>query len=51
MAGAAKDPAYAKRMGIPQHVARDYAEADKGDSNNKRRIVKALSDRTQTGKK
>ena len=29
MAGAAKNPAFAKKMGIPQNVAREFHEADK----------------------
>lgn len=29
MAAAAHDPAFAKRMGIPQSVAKDYNQADK----------------------
>ena len=30
MAGAAHDPAFAKKMGIPQSVAREFNQADKG---------------------
>ena len=30
MAAAAHDPKFAKRMGIPQNVARDFNQADKG---------------------
>jgi hypothetical protein len=30
MAAAAHDPAFAKRMGIPQKVAREYNQADRG---------------------
>ncbi len=30
MAAAAHDPKFAKRMGIPQSVARDFNQADKG---------------------
>jgi hypothetical protein len=30
MAAAAHDPSFAKKVGIPQKVARDYNEADKG---------------------
>lgn len=29
MRAAAHDPAFAKKMDIPQHVARDFVEADK----------------------
>ena len=29
MAGAAHDPAFAKKMGIPQGVAREFNQADK----------------------
>ena len=30
MAAAAHDPAFAKRVGIPQSVAREFNQADKG---------------------
>ena len=30
MAGAAHDPAFAKKMGIPQKVAKEFNEADAG---------------------
>jgi len=30
MAAAAYDPAFAKRVGIPQSVAKDFNQADKG---------------------
>ena len=30
MAAAAHDPKFAKRVGIPQSVARDFNQADKG---------------------
>lgn len=30
MAAAAHDPAFAKKMGIPQSVAQDFNQADKG---------------------
>ena len=30
MAAAAHDPEFAKRMGIPQKVAREFNQADKG---------------------
>lgn len=30
MAGAAHDPAFAKKVGIPQGVAKDFNQADKG---------------------
>jgi hypothetical protein len=30
MAAAAHDPQFAKRVGIPQSVAREYNQADKG---------------------
>ena len=30
MAGAAHDPAFAKKVGVPQSVARDFNQADKG---------------------
>ena len=30
MAAAAHDPKFAKRMGIPQKVAREFNQADKG---------------------
>ena len=32
MAAAAHDPKFAKKLGIPQKVARDYVAADKGRS-------------------
>lgn len=32
MRAAAHDPAFAKKMGIPQSVARDYVEADSRNS-------------------
>ena len=37
MAAAAHDPAFAKRMGIPQSVAKDYNQADKA-----KRLAEAL---------
>ena len=37
MAAAAHDPAFAKRMGIPQSVAKDYNRADKA-----KRLAEAL---------
>jgi hypothetical protein len=30
MAAAAHDPAFAKRVGVPQQVAREFNQADKG---------------------
>ena len=30
MAAAAHDPAFAKRVGVPQSVAREFNQADKG---------------------
>lgn len=30
MAAAAHDPAFAKKVGVPQSVAQDYNQADKG---------------------
>jgi hypothetical protein len=30
MAGAAHDPAFAKKVGVPQSVAREFNQADKG---------------------
>lgn len=30
MAAAAHDPAFAKKVGVPQSVAKDYNQADKG---------------------
>jgi hypothetical protein len=35
-AGAANDPAFAKRMGIPQDVAREYVAADQAKKKRKR---------------
>ena len=40
MAAAAHDPAFAKRMGIPQSVAKDYNQADKA-----KRLAEALKKR------
>lgn len=37
MRAAAHDPAFAKRMEIPQKVAREYVKADKGKSGGKGR--------------
>ncbi len=37
MAAAAHDPAFAKRAGIPQSVAKDFNEADKG-----KKLAKAM---------
>jgi len=37
MAAAAHDPKFAKRMGIPQSVARDFNQADKG-----KKLVEAM---------
>lgn len=30
MAGAAHDPAFAKKVGVPQKVAKEFNQADKG---------------------
>lgn len=35
MRAAAHDPQFAKRMDIPQHVAREYVKADKSKSGRK----------------
>lgn len=40
MAAAAHDPAFARRMGIPQSVAKDYNQADKA-----KRLAEALKKR------
>lgn len=45
MAGAAHDPAFAKKMGIPQDVAKDFNQADKGtkllsQANSKKRSAR-----------
>ena len=37
MAGAAHDPKFAKKMGIPQGVAREFNQADKGTGILKRK--------------
>jgi hypothetical protein len=37
MAAAAHDPAFAKRVGIPQSVAKDFNQADKG-----KKLAKAM---------
>lgn len=36
MRAAAHDPKFAKRMGIPQSVARDFVAADKAKASKKR---------------
>jgi hypothetical protein len=33
MAGAAHDPKFAKKVGVPQKVAKEFNRADKGTSN------------------
>lgn len=40
MRAAANDPAFAKRMGIPQKVAREFVEADKAKGRAKPRKKK-----------
>jgi len=42
MAAAAHDPAFARRVGIPQHVARDFNKADTG-----LRSIRASTKRTR----
>jgi hypothetical protein len=36
MRAAAHDPKFAKRMGIPQSVAEDYVDADRGSFQDRR---------------
>lgn len=40
MAAAAHDPAFAKRVGIPQKVAKEFNKADKGGKLLKRAMKK-----------
>lgn len=40
MAAAAHDPAFAKKVGIPQGVAKDFNKADKGTGIRKRKKEK-----------
>jgi hypothetical protein len=42
MAGAAHNPAFAKKVGIPQKVAKDFNQADKGSP----MLSKAMVDNT-----
>lgn len=46
MAGAAHDPAFAKKVGVPQSVARDFNQADKGSS----MLSNAMKSRPKGGK-
>ena len=39
MAAAAHDPEFAKRVGVPQSVARDFNQADKG-----KRLAQAMKE-------
>jgi hypothetical protein len=41
MAAAAHSPKFAKKVGIPQKVARDFNQADKGTSIRKKRKKKS----------
>jgi hypothetical protein len=40
MAGAAHDPKFAKKMGIPQGVAKEFNQADKGTARLSRAMRK-----------
>lgn len=42
MAAAAHDPAFAKKLGIPQHVAKDFNRADTGRSYCKGGVVQGV---------
>lgn len=42
MAAAAHDPAFAKRVGVPQSVAREFNQADKG-----KKLAEAMKRRPQ----
>jgi hypothetical protein len=41
MAGAAHDPEFAKKVGVPQSVAKEFNQADKGGSLLKRATAEA----------
>jgi len=49
MAGAAHDPAFAKKVGVPQKVAREFNQADKGTGiihpKAKKKIAKNMAKR------
>lgn len=47
MAAAAHDPAFARRAGIPQKVARDFNQADKGGG----LLSRAMAHRLRKGSK
>ena len=44
MAAAAHDPGFAKKMGIPQNVAREFNQADKG-----KRMAKVMKNMRRSG--
>lgn len=46
MAGAAHDPAFAKKMGIPVSVAKEFNQADKGTA----RLSRAMREAPARGK-
>ena len=51
LAAAAHDPAFAKRMGIPQSVAREFNAADAAKNNpNKRKPKLRIGRQTYEGK-
>ena len=43
MAAAAHDPAFAKKAGVPQSVAREFNQADKGKSTLRQDIERAVA--------
>jgi ribosome assembly protein YihI (activator of Der GTPase) len=42
MAAAAHDPRFAKKVGVPVNVAKEFNQADKGTGIRKKRIDKGL---------
>jgi hypothetical protein len=47
MAGAAHDPAFAKKVGIPMSVAQEFNQADKGSSLLKKAMIERHLRKTQ----
>jgi hypothetical protein len=46
MAAAAHNPAFARKLGIPQEVAKEFNQADEGTPMLKRAVIKGLRKRT-----
>ena len=42
MAAAAHNPAFAKKMGIPQGVAREYVSEDEKKAHNRKRVADVM---------